>query len=351
VLHLRRGRLVAEDFVRGVQHEINEDALAVLRRFGSWKSIPAVIREFAGYAPQGVEHAITMLWRNGLLVAERTAESARDAALAPWEPWSPSGSFFHFATRKARYTTSPRALRLIAARITRRPMPPIHKDITGPRFGLVGPRATLARGSLGHALLRRRTCREFRPGELSRSVVEKVTVLTFGRLGWLDGGAYGKLLHRAAPSGGARHPVECYLVALNVRGLRRGVYHYSVRDNVLVALPNEVSREQVARFMKGQRGLADASALFLMSAVFGRTQWKYREPRAYRVLLLDLGHICQNLLLVATSLGAGVFCTAAFDDDAIDRYLGLDGVSEGVMYVAGIGVPSARGRRNRPSSF
>jgi nitroreductase len=52
---------------------------------------------------------------------------------------------------------------------------------------------------------------------------------------------------------------------------------------------------------------------------------------------------------VATSLGAGAFCTAAFDDDAIDRYLGLDGVSEGVMYVAGIGLPSERGGRNPTS--
>jgi SagB-type dehydrogenase family enzyme len=332
-----------------VQHEINEDALAVLRRFGSWKSVPAVIREFAGYAPRGVEQAITTLWRNGLLLVEGTPETTRDAALAQWEPWSPAGSFFHFATRNVRYTTNARGLRVIAARVTRRPMPPIYKDIAGPRFGLVGPRAKLARGSLGHALLRRRTCREFRPGELSRSVVEKVTVLTFGRLGWLDGGPYGKLIHRAAPSGGARHAIECYLVALNVRGLRRGLYHYSVRDNALVSLPNEVSREQVARFMKGQRGLADASALFLMSAVFGRSQWKYRDPRAYRVLLLDLGHICQNLLLVATSLGAGAFCTAAFDDDAIDRHLGLDGVSESVMYVAGIGRPTTRSVAKSPS--
>jgi SagB-type dehydrogenase family enzyme len=139
-------------------------------------------------------------------------------------------------------------------------------------------------------------------------------------------------------------------MALNVRGLRRGLYHYSVRHNALVSLPNEVSREQAARFTKGQRGLADASALFLMSAVFGRSQWKYRDPRAYRVLLLDLGHICQNLLLVATSLGAGAFCTAAFDDDAIDRYLGLDGVSEGVMYVAGIGRPATRSSA-KSSSF
>jgi len=350
VVHLRRGRLVVEDFVRGVQHEINEDALTVLRRFESWKSVRAVTREFAGYGPRGVGDAIATLWRNGLLVVEGTAESARDARLAPWEPWSPAGSFFHFATRNARYTTSSRGLCVIAARVTRRPMQPIYKDVAGPRSGLVGPRASLARGSLGHALMRRRTCREFRRGQLSRSVVEKVTVLTFGRLGWLDGGPYGKLLHRAAPSGGARHVVECYLMILNVQGLRRGLYHYSVRHNALVSLPNDVSRERVARFTKGQRGFADASALFLMTAVFGRSQWKYRDPRAYRVLLLDLGHICQNLLLVAASLGAGAFCTAAFDDDAIDRYLGLDGVSEGVMYVAGIGLPSERRGRN-PASF
>jgi nitroreductase len=70
--------------------------------------------------------------------------------------------------------------------------------------------------------------------------------------------------------------------------------------------------------------------------------WKYQTPRAYRVLLLDAAHACQNLLLAATSLGLGAYSVAALDESAIDRYLRLDGFSEGALYVAGIGWPDRR---------
>jgi SagB-type dehydrogenase family enzyme len=338
-LHLRRGRLVLEDFLRDRRHAVNEDALSVLRRFEGWRTVASAVQEFRGYDPRSVRASIAALRRKGLLVAEGTAEAARDEALAPWAPWSPAGTCFHFATRNTRYATSATDRKRLLAVVTRRRMPPIYKDVPGPRLRLGPPSPALARGSLGDALVRRRTCREFRRATLPRPALDAVTVLSFGRLGLLDGGPYGTLLRRSAPSGGARHAVECYVMVLDVAGLGRGLYHYSVRDNALVRMRSDASRDQVTRFTWGQAPFADASAVFLMTAVFARSQWKYLDARAYRVLLLDLGHICQNVLLVATSLGLGAFCTAALDDKAIDGYLGLDGVSEGVLYMAGIGLP------------
>ena len=75
--------------------------------------------------------------------------------------------------------------------------------------------------------------------------------------------------------------------------------------------------------------------------------WKYQHPRAYRVVLLDAGHLCQTFCLTATWLGLAPFCTAALKDTLIEKDLGIDGIRESVLYIAGVGLPaiSARARR------
>ncbi len=76
-----------------------------------------------------------------------------------------------------------------------------------------------------------------------------------------------------------------------------------------------------------------------MTAVFARTQWKYPGSRAYRVVLIDAGHVCQTFCLAATWLGLAPFCTMALSDSAVEKDLGIDGVRESAIYAAGVGVP------------
>jgi SagB-type dehydrogenase family enzyme len=64
--------------------------------------------------------------------------------------------------------------------------------------------------------------------------------------------------------------------------------------------------------------------------------WRYGE-RGYRYLLLDAGHICQNLYLSGLSLGCGTCAIAAFEDDDLNSVLDLDGQDEFVVYGASLG--------------
>jgi SagB-type dehydrogenase family enzyme len=72
--------------------------------------------------------------------------------------------------------------------------------------------------------------------------------------------------------------------------------------------------------------------------VFGRTRWKYDYARAYRAVLIEAGHLCQTFCLTATWLGVAPFCTMAFADSKIEKVLGLDGIQESMLYVAGAGL-------------
>jgi len=75
----------------------------------------------------------------------------------------------------------------------------------------------------------------------------------------------------------------------------------------------------------------------MMTAVFPRTQWKYKFARAYRAVLAESGHLCQTFCFVATWLGLAPFCTIALADSRIEKDLGIDGVTESVLYAAGVG--------------
>jgi SagB-type dehydrogenase family enzyme len=71
-----------------------------------------------------------------------------------------------------------------------------------------------------------------------------------------------------------------------------------------------------------------------MTASLPRSMRKYDFARAYRVVLLDTGHLGQTFHFAATALGLGVFTTAALDDARIERLLAVDGISEAISMPA-----------------
>jgi SagB-type dehydrogenase family enzyme len=160
--------------------------------------------------------------------------------------------------------------------------------------------------------------------------------------GFVQTNVFGRLPYKTSPSGGARHPGEVYLMALRVDGLASGMYHYQANSNRLERLPTKVSPRKASSYCADQPYFAGAAALFIMTAVFARTMWKYRRARAYRVVLLETGHLCQTFCLTATRLGLAPFSTAALKDSLIEEDLGVDGITESVLYVAGVGLVAHR---------
>jgi len=144
---------------------------------------------------------------------------------------------------------------------------------------------------------------------------------------------------------------EVYVLATRVRDLPPGLYHYRSDAHRLELVREGASARQIVRYLPTQGYFGKAAALMLMTAVFPRVQWKYEFPRAYRVVLADAGHLCQTFCLAATWLGLAPFCTMALADSKIEADLGLDGVTESVIYAAGVGVrPGRVGSSRKPNS-
>ena len=98
-------------------------------------------------------------------------------------------------------------------------------------------------------------------------------------------------------------------------------------------------RSDIAAAALDQLMCARAGAVFLWTAVFARSVWKYRE-RAYRYFYLDAGHMAAQLSLAAVAQGLGSCPIAAFYDDEVNTLLGIDAETEGIVYMTAVGRPS-----------
>ena len=105
---------------------------------------------------------------------------------------------------------------------------------------------------------------------------------------------------RNAPSAGALYPIETYCFANNVNGLDMGLYHYNIKLHSLEELNIGDLSFSLSLACLGQEMLASAQVVFIWSAIFERSKWKYKQ-RAYRYVYLDCGHIAQNLALCTSS--------------------------------------------------
>lgn len=179
----------------------------------------------------------------------------------------------------------------------------------------------------------RRSVREYADEALSEAELSYLLWCTQG----VKKAAAGRATFRTVPSAGARHAFETYLLANRVEGLLAGLYRYLAIGHELAEVSTEAGlAETITAACFDQRFVAASAVTFLWSAVAYRMTWRYSQ-RGYRYLHLDAGHVCQNLYLSAESIGCGVCAIAAFDDDALNAALGLDGEEQFAIYLAAVG--------------
>lgn len=147
-----------------------------------------------------------------------------------------------------------------------------------------------------------------------------------------------EITFRNVPSAGSRHPIETYIDARRVDGLKKGLYYYHpIKHCLILVEEGEGIQQKIYEACLRQEMIKNSNANFIFSAVPYRSSWRYGQ-RAYRYLYLDAGHIGQNLQLAAEAIGGGACMIGAFYDEAMDKCLGFDGIEEYVIYIATVGL-------------
>ena len=252
-----------------------------------------------------------------------------------WADWNPAAGFFHNSTKDVRFADLDTMERLGREKARAGGMPnPVKRYAGAP----VSPLPDIQRtGEFPSVLLERRTWRRFARRRVDLAAFSTLVGLTGGVQSWLMASHGEKVAIKTSPSGGARHAIELYVLALRVEGLRRGLYHYAAASHALELMSSKVTPQTVERYLPTQWWFKSASAIVFFAAVFPRELWRYTHPRAYRAVLIEAGHLCQTFCLTATWLGLAPFSTMALADSRIEKDLDLDGVTESVLYAAGVG--------------
>jgi SagB-type dehydrogenase family enzyme len=338
------GGLTFANYATGVAITADPLTTEILDFFGRWRSTQALAAHLADYTPASLERSVRALERFSLLDRSDRPRNPRAAALDTWSTWNPAAGFFHLTSKDVAFSRDqPSVDRFLDRKAKTTPMPPpVKRYPAALRIEL--PRVEAA-GEFPEVLLRRRTWRQFARAPLAVEDLSTLLRLTGGIQQWMHLPGRGRLPMTTSPSGGSLHPIELYVLARRVAGVPPGIYHYAADRHRLERVTRGATRAQIVSYLPTQTWFGTAAALLLMTAVFPRTQWKYEFPRAYRVVLAEAGHVAQTFCLTATWLGLAPFCTMALADSTIERDLGIDGVTESILYAAGVGVRPRNARK------
>ena len=197
--------------------------------------------------------------------------------------------------------------------------------------------------SLEQVIAWRRTRREFdAQAGLSLPQLARLLVLSCGRTAPCAPGAWAPDAgHRAVPSAGATYPVDAQVIVQRVEGLAPGVYGYDSLGHALVLRRAGRFEAELQRWTLDQPWMLAAAAIFVLVGRLDRIAARYGS-RGYRYMLMEAGHIAQNLYLLGAAHGLCVQAAGGFVDAAIDRLLALPDQEHALYLLAlGPGTPGA----------
>lgn len=330
------GKLVLENYLTGRKATVTAPVIQVMDAMSEYEDVAAVRDRLKIPA---IDALVDTLVDMDLVTEEGSPLAAKEDLIDSIWRWGHDARYFHYATNNLNFLSDPADQKdYLLRRAEQVPPPSPYKEY--PHAGIPLSRTHTQRTSeLWRVLSQRRTCRSFTGAPIGLDEFADILLWTWGKTGFLSYPRTGDFVVKTSPSGGARHPIEVYPVVLAVHNAEPGIYHYSVKRNSLVQLRAGRFTDLVVQLCADHEWIRNAAAVFFMTAVIDRSAWKYPHSHAYRVLHLDAGHLGQTFHLVCTALGLGPFTFAATRNPAVERALGIDGVSEIVLYTAAVGQP------------
>jgi SagB-type dehydrogenase family enzyme len=332
VAYWRGPTLIACNYATGRKVDLPLKAWEVLNACGEWT--PTAALAMAGFVPPKTFPAlIDRMVALELLERSDRPRDPRAVAMDALAPWNPQVGFFHTTTRDVHFT--PRAFnrRYMRAKAAKIPPPrPVKRYPSVKAIDLPRPQPD----EFSAVLQARRTWRRYSSLPVTVEQLGTVLALAVGIQHWVETDIFDIPL-KTSPSGGARHSIECYVVVRAVKGLKGGIYYYAPDRHALKRIRGPVSTARLRAYVPTSEYFTKASALVFFTTLFERLLWRYSYARAYRAALIESGHVCQTFCLSATRLGLASFSVMGLADSVIERDLGIDGITESVLYAAGVG--------------
>ena len=138
------------------------------------------------------------------------------------------------------------------------------------------------------------------------------------------------------PSSGGFHSVETFLIVLNSDEIEKGIYYFNAEKNVLKKIISGDFSTWLNNHVFFQKEYTHASIIILLGSDLGRLTEKYGE-RAYRLSLLDVGHVSQNLYLCASALNLNICASAGYIESEIEDVININNLETPTFLTLSVG--------------
>lgn len=170
---------------------------------------------------------------------------------------------------------------------------------------------------------------------LTSEHIKLIASVTFGTLRLRKGRLpyCADAVRKTSPSGGSRHPTEGYFIILeDINDLKAGIYHFSVSKQSL-ELINSTLPSNISDIFPGiLRASFKPKVVIVLTSIFERNMYRYREPRTLRTIFIDVGHIAENIKILSQALNINYFAHSYIDEAKAEEILGLRKLDEGIIY-------------------
>lgn len=265
--------------------------------------------------------SVANLEENGLLINENSVEYICEKNfLDQWE-WGVAAAAYHFSLLDRKNLSLEENTARQLRRIVDDPPPPafLRNNAFETEISLQRPVTELV-----EIMRKRRTVRDVEPIPVPLSVISEILYSGMAIVGFANNGVCDVPLSMT-PSGGAKNPYEAFLIARDVDGLEPGIYHYSALDHTLGMVHSNVP-ERLGDLIGGQDWADNMPCMIILCAFLERPMWKYDDPNGYRVVLIEAGHIGQNMMLAGTHRGFTVCPTGVISHSIVSDLLSLENI-------------------------
>lgn len=317
----------------------NQTALDIVRRLHVWTDIEGLFGFFPEFSRESIVGSVRLLVELGAIVEEDSDGGDLDGSFSKTWLWGPLTAAYHFGTRDGDFISAEDGEALLQQQVKFIPSPPLFKKNTNPASDIALP----LRDDYPEPFLtmsRRRTDRIMLDEPIELDQLSDCFLFSLAITAMIEDPQVVDLPLKMTPSGGGRNPYEGYVCARNVNGLASGVYHYSAFERTLGVVRDETPPDFGA-LLGNQAWASTAAAVIFLVANFDRPMWKYHHPAAYKVTLIEAGHIAQNISLVATAHGLVANPSGALSQDLVEKTLRVRGVNQSVVYALVLGVPAS----------
>lgn len=331
------GSLLACNFLAKSVFACDPDLIEFLGGLGEWTEFDDVMEGLGGLSAEEARETVAQLVAVAAIVEEGSERAEREEQFRSGWKWGLPAAMMHFCVQDPDYMDRAEIETTQLAKVEAGvPLPAL--DTRNGGFGEVTPLPAARDGNtLIELMARRRTVRAAARPTIG---LKQLSDCLFAGMG-ITGEArncVNTLPLGMTPSGGARNPYEAYVYARNVEGLAPGFYHYSARDHDLgLVATNHMPNP--SELVGGQEWADEMPCMILLCASLDRTMWKYDDPNGYRVVLIEAGHIGQNIMLAATQHGLTACPTAALSHSAIRECLSLEAITDTPVYALTLCVP------------